>query len=70
MPTIVGFVLLAMGKNELALFGGWFAFFLWSMLDGIDGNIARYKKQFSKMGDTLDAAAGYFAMALIFLAQE
>lgn len=66
VPTIVGFVLLAMGKNELALFGGWFAFFLWSMLDGIDGNIARCKKQFSKMGDTLDAAAGYFAMALIF----
>lgn len=66
VPTIVGFVLLAMGKNELALFGGWFAFFLWSMLDGIDGNIARYKKQFSKMGDTLDAAAGYFAMALSF----
>ena len=37
-----------------------------SFVPRIDGNIARYKKQFSKMGDTLDAAAGYFAMALIF----
>lgn len=66
VPSIVGFILLAVGKGTMLLCIGWFFFFLWSMLDGIDGNIARYKKQYSKMGDTLDAAAGYFAMAFIF----
>lgn len=66
IPTLMGFVLLAVGKSQFALLGGWFCFFLWSMLDGIDGNIARFKKQYSKIGDTLDAAAGYFAMTLIF----
>lgn len=66
LPTIIGFILLSFGKNKLILFLGWFSFFMWSMLDGVDGNIARYKKQYSKIGDTLDAAAGYFAMALIF----
>lgn len=66
IPTIVGFILLAIGKETTFLYWGWFSFFLWSMLDGVDGNIARYKKQYSKIGDTLDASAGYFAMALIF----
>lgn len=66
IPTVLGFILLAIGQTKVTLFWGWFFFFLWSMLDGVDGNIARYKKQYSKMGDTLDAAAGYFAMALIF----
>lgn len=66
IPIVLGFILLAEGKSKLTLFWGWFCFFLWSMLDGVDGNIARYKKQYSKIGDTLDAATGYFAMALIF----
>lgn len=66
IPSIVGFILLTVGKGIITLCIGWFLFFLWSMLDGVDGNIARYKKQYSKMGDTLDAAAGYFATALIF----
>lgn len=66
IPTFLGFVLLAIGKTWKCLLAGWLAFFIWSMLDGVDGNIARYKKQYSKIGDTLDAAVGYFAMALIF----
>lgn len=67
IPTILGFVFLWVGQTKSALVWGWFSFFMWSMLDGVDGNIARYKRQYSKIGDTLDAAAGYFAMALIFL---
>lgn len=66
IPTLLGFVLLVMGQSTFVLFWGWFCFFIWSMLDGVDGNIARYKREYSKIGDTLDAAAGYFAMALIF----
>lgn len=66
IPSIFGFILLAAGQTRFVLLLGWFCFFIWNMLDGIDGNIARYKKQFSEMGDTLDAAAGYFAMVLTY----
>ena len=45
----------------------WFLYFLWSLLDGVDGNLARYKKQFSKYGDIYDTMGGYAAYALIFL---
>lgn len=65
IPVFLGLFLFWFGKSNMTLFWGWFCFFIWSMLDGVDGNIARYKKQYSKMGDTLDAAAGYYAMALI-----
>jgi len=65
IPVITGLCFMCLGRSTPILFWGWFSFFLWSMFDGIDGNIARYKKQFSKLGDTLDAAAGYFAMAFI-----
>ncbi len=68
IPVIMGFLLLCIGKSTISLFLGWFSFFMWSMLDGVDGNIARYKKQYSKMGDTLDATVGYYAMAVIPLA--
>ena len=66
IPVLIGFSFLMIGKCKLFLFLGWMGFFLWSMMDGIDGNIARYKKEFSPVGDVLDATSGYFAMALIF----
>lgn len=65
IPVFLGLILMWLGRGTVALFWGWFSFFMWSMLDGIDGNIARYKKQYSKMGDTLDATVGYFAQALM-----
>ena len=68
IPVLVGLLLLWIGESRITLTVGWLSFFIWSMLDGVDGNIARYKKQFSKMGDTLDATAGYFAMAIMPLA--
>ena len=67
-PVFIGFLLFWFCNSTISHFCGWFCFFMWSMLDGVDGNIARYKKQFTKMGDTLDASAGYFAMAMIPLA--
>lgn len=68
IPVFLGFLLFWYGNSSFSHFLGWFCFFFWSMLDGVDGNIARYKKQYSKLGDTLDASAGYYAMALIPLA--
>ena len=67
-PVFIGLALFCFGDSKTTLMWGWFCFFLWSELDGIDGTVARYTKQYTKMGDTLDAMAGYFAMAFIYLA--
>lgn len=40
--------------------------FLWNLLDGVDGNVARYKKQFSPLGSVYDAMSGYIAMIISF----
>lgn len=67
IPIIVGFLLMCIGNTNTVLIIGWLMFFLWNLLDGVDGNIARYKKQFSKMGSVYDAMSGYIAMVLSFL---
>lgn len=60
VPTFIGFMFLWLGKSKGALVLGWLSFFIWSKMDGLDGTLARYKEQYTKMGDALDAAAGYF----------
>ena len=68
IPAIIGFILLSVGKTTTTLIWGWACFFIWSKMDGIDGTLARYKEQYTKLGDTLDAAVGYFAISVFFLA--
>lgn len=64
IPILIGFVLSYIGTSMYTFVGAWFCFFLWNLLDGVDGNMARYRKQFSKMGGVYDAMAGYIAMVL------
>ncbi|MDR0751053.1 MAG: adenylyltransferase/cytidyltransferase family protein [Christensenellaceae bacterium] len=40
---------------------------LWLVMDCVDGNIARVKKQSSKMGEFIDAFSGYFVSAYVYL---
>lgn len=68
LPIILGFILMSIGKTNSILILGWICFFAWNLLDGVDGNIARYKKQFSPMGSVYDAMSGYIAMVLSFFA--
>ncbi len=65
---ILGFGLVAFGQTMLLRLLGCLSFFMWNMCDGIDGNIARYKKQYSTNGDLLDTMGGYLAMVCTFLA--
>lgn len=65
-PAIAGFLLIGFGNTLTLKIIGWCMFFLWNLLDGVDGNIARYKKQFSKNGSLWDATSGYIAMVLTF----
>lgn len=57
-----GFVVNSIFTTNLLLTVGWILFFMWSMFDGVDGNMARYKKQFSKFGDAFDAMGGYICI--------
>ena len=66
IPQIVGFLIFCNANTMSGLIVGWFMFFLWNLLDGVDGNIARYKKQFSPLGSVYDAASGYMACTLTF----
>ncbi|MDR1450168.1 MAG: CDP-alcohol phosphatidyltransferase family protein [Propionibacteriaceae bacterium] len=47
------------GKAALV---GWALFFVWNLLDGVDGNLARLRKMESKRGSVWDATSGYAAM--------
>lgn len=46
---------------------GVFLYVFWHVLDCVDGNIARIKKESSYVGAFLDAVSGYTAPAFIFL---
>lgn len=67
IPILIGFILMTFGESKATLIVGWLMFFLWNLLDGVDGNLARYRKNFSKDGSVIDAMAGYASMAFTFL---
>lgn len=46
---------------------GWFGIFIWNILDGVDGNIARYNDLCSKRGELWDATVGWFALICFYL---
>lgn len=66
IPIIVGFILCYCENSLAGFIAAWGCFFLWNLLDGVDGNVARFKKQFSRMGSVYDAMSGYVAMVLSF----
>ncbi|WP_204246368.1 CDP-alcohol phosphatidyltransferase family protein [Megasphaera sp. An286] len=68
IPLVIGFALSYMAESDSFMYISWCCFFLWNLLDGVDGNMARYRKSFSKMGSVYDAMSGYAAMILSFFA--
>ena len=68
VATLVGFVLVGFGQGTLVRCIGWFSFFIWAVLDCVDGNIARCKGLASERGALWDATGGYMALSLIFFA--
>lgn len=64
--AIIACVLIMCGGTLMYWGVGLFVF--WHVLDCVDGNIARVKKQSSYAGAFLDAASGYIAPAFVFLA--
>ena len=68
VPAVFGFLAACYAQSKAGMIASWILFFMWNLLDGVDGNVARYKKQFSKMGSVYDAMAGYIASARMFYA--
>lgn len=68
LVLVCGFALIVFSSSIVMFVIGWLLFFLWNLLDGVDGNIARYKKIFSKYGEIYDAMSGYLAMFLTYFA--
>lgn len=64
--VIFGFVFTSFNRGPIFLLIGWIMFFLWNLFDGVDGNIARYRKEFSVNGAVFDATGGYLAMYFTF----
>lgn len=52
--------------NKVGALLAWGFLWVWNILDGVDGNIARYKNQCSKEGDLWDAVAGYLCMIVMY----
>lgn len=63
---ILGFFVMSIGSSLHYILFGWFFFFLWSLLDCIDGNVARCNNACSKLGDLWDTTGGYTAMVLVY----
>lgn len=65
VSVLAGSLLICVGNHTLQIIGI-LLFNLWIILDCVDGNIARYKKTFSKYGEFIDAVGGYFATTFLF----
>lgn len=63
---IIGFFVLSFSTTLYEAIIGWFFFFLWSLMDCIDGNVARCNNACSKLGDLWDTTGGYTAMVLVY----
>ena len=46
---------------------GWLSILIWNILDGVDGNIARFNDQCSKYGELWDATVGWIATIAFYM---
>ena len=67
LAALIGFSLFATGEGQQYYLIGWFFFFVWNILDGVDGNLARCQGSCSPLGELWDATGGYAAMVLTYL---
>ena len=66
VASVAGFLFVSFGSDMLIRVVGWCCFFVWAILDCVDGNIARCKGLTSDRGALWDATGGYLALSLIF----
>ncbi|MCC8151280.1 MAG: CDP-alcohol phosphatidyltransferase family protein [Lachnospiraceae bacterium] len=64
---IISLFMFLLFPNALGFWIGWGAILIWNILDGVDGNIARYTETCSKMGELWDAAVGWLAVIVFYI---
>ena len=64
---VIGFLINCFAHSQVLMIVAWSCYFLWGMFDGVDGNLARYKRQVSRLGDIYDTMGGYAAYGLMYL---
>ena len=67
LVAVIGSVLLMSNYYVLTVVG-MLLIELWLVLDCVDGNIARCKKESSELGSFVDALSGYYISAFLYLA--
>ena len=65
--SLISAIFLGFGQSVLYRLCGLFFIFIWAVLDGIDGNLARCQGSCYKLGELWDAFGGYLALVLVFL---
>ena len=65
--SLVSAIFLGFGQSVVHRLCGLFFIFIWAVLDGVDGNLARCQGTCSKLGELWDAFGGYLALVLAFL---
>lgn len=54
-------------KGTVGFVLGWLSLFIWNVLDGVDGNIARYNDKCSLKGELWDATVGWVAVISFYM---
>lgn len=65
ISLLLGFGLLSFGMFMCLKIIGWIFFFIWGVLDCVDGNVARCNNMCSPLGGLWDAVGGYTALVTI-----
>ena len=50
LPIVIGFVIMGVATDKAMMIVGWLFFFLWNLLDGVDGNIKQFRQLLEKIG--------------------
>ena len=64
---LLGLIFFVCIPNAVGFWGGWIAIFIWNVLDGVDGDIARFTDTCSPMGELWDATVGWIAMIIFHI---
>lgn len=67
VAALIGALFLTFGNAVCWSVVGLLFFFLWNLLDGVDGNLARCQNACSKRGELWDAFGGYAALVLTYI---
>lgn len=66
IPLIAAFFVFLFSKDQAGFIWGWILVFVWNIMDGIDGNIARYCEKTSYRGEMWDATVGWIAVIVFY----